>query len=641
MTVSKKHLRVRDSRDRLIELLRIGETSPIRDLPVLVDHLVIPMNVSAKIPIEETQLDSVYKLWHPTDDVAIERDAGVLAEEPGNDATIQLESPVIAEDQTFRIRAVKDQTGRWAYLHHPAEIKTGLDPSLSTWIRSGALFDPSVESLQKTDPRIVDHGTEVEVVVENSQEGVDYRLVVLAGEQQTVISQAEVRGTLANIVLRTHAVTGDINIRVAGTRTFDPTEGLPPQEVLLDAVLPLVVRASAALAVTVTPGTNIDYQGMASVAIENSEPGVTYQLYGRLIPDRDFVYAPGEGITSIATSAETDSGRVVHVVASVASVTGLAPAGFTAIGSPAVGDGGTLNMSLGSLAEDNMVLIEARKLHLDKAGDPRESAVLLDVRPAILVRPDPAPGLGIDVIMSGAATAGAAGLSGGQAGVYYQLRQEPDGPDIGRPGYFHKRDHDDPTDNKGIGQLAIGIDAAVTRATWASLERPDIAGLGVAAVGQLVVGEVRGPPVIAGARSRTAAPAPIVMTPALAVDTVVGAHAVKAMTGLSAAVTGTVTITALPSITVKKTIVDDELIVKLRVSPTDPEELYKVFQGSIQYDNTKRGNDAARNFVVATSIEDMTYQVVMMRAQESGPTLVRIALVTVPGDPLADPGAGT
>ena len=276
MVASKKHLRARDSRDRLIDILGFGETSPVRDLPVLVDQLVVPLNLSAKIPIEETQPDTVYKLWHLTEDRQIDRTAGEPAQEPGNDETIQLESPAMLEDDSYRIRAVKKTTGRWAYLHHVAEVKTGLDIFLSAWIRSGDLLDPTVDVVGKSDPRIVDYGSEVEIEIASSQEGVDYRLVLVDGNTLIELSQRDVRGTLGNIVLVTKPVSDDMDIRILATRTFDPSENLDPQSDLLEVVLPLRVRAHADLEVSVSPGVIVDYQGVATVVIENSQPGVEY-----------------------------------------------------------------------------------------------------------------------------------------------------------------------------------------------------------------------------------------------------------------------------------------------------------------------------------------------------------------------------
>lgn len=628
-----KHLRVRDSRDRLIDLLRIGETSPIRDLPVQVDRLMTPLNLSAKIPIDETQPDCTYQLWHRTDDVPIQRSAGeatVPAEEPGTDATILLESPVVTEDQDYRIRAVKQGSGRWAYLHHRAEIKTGLNPSLHAWIRSGALLDPSVDSPGLTDPRVVAHGSEVEVEIASSQEGVDYRLVVLDGDDQIVISQEDVRGTLGSIVVRTRPVSDDIAIRVAGTRTFDPSEELDPQTVLLDVVLPLRVRANAALTVTLTPGAIIDHHSDASVAIENSEPGVSYQVYARTLPDRDFVYAPGEGVVSIATEA----GRVVHIIEPAISAVGADLARFTALGDALTGDGTALSMSLGALVEDSMVVLRARKQHLDRAGNPRDSDTVLDDSPIILVRPDPTRSLALMVIVDGASTTGAVQLTGGQPGVYYSLRPAPSGEDIASPGYFHKPDFDDPDQNKGIGQLAIGIDGAVARASATRLADLDIPGVGTAALGKsLIVGRRRiSRSLTAATRARTAPLPPIVVTTALDVGATLHAHAVKAMTGLSAAVTGSVTLTAPPVITVDDTTADGVRTVNLLVAASQIGDSYQVTRDGAALGAARAGDGGTLSFPVTPPGQETVFDMVITRPGDPGIALVRVVRVVVAGE---------
>lgn len=635
MVTDEKHLRVRDSRDRLIDLLGFGETSPVRDLPVPVEQLVIPLNLSAKIPIEETQPDTVYKLWHLTEDRPIDRVPGTPAQEPGNDATIHLESPPVGLDETYRIRAVKTTTGRWAYLHHLAELKTGLDLSLRAWIRSGELLDPTVDAALDDDPRIVDHGSAVEVVIENSQEGVDYQLVVIRDGAEVAISRQDVRGTLGAIVLVTTPAHDDIEIRIRATRTFDPSENLDAQTDLLDAVLPLRVRTRGDLTVSIAPGFIIDHQGDATVEIENSQPGVEYQLFARLLPDRDFVYKPGDGIMAMSTEGD----RIVHIRQPAQSPDGFDRSGFRAVGEVMRGDGETLRMSLSALREDSVVVIEARKQHIDRHGAERPSTAILDRTPVILVRPDPAPALHLALVVElngdadGARTRGAVQVSGGQAGVYYHLRQAPDGDDLGLPAYFHKPDHDDPGENKGIGQLAIGVDGAVRRAHWTGLTMPSMPGVGAAQLDDtLIVGEVRTVQTATReARARQAPPAPIVLITPLELGTTVHVRAVKAMTGLSAAVSESATIDALPAITVDDVRTDDARTVRITMANSRAGDSYQVMRDGVAIAPAQSGDGGELSFSIPPPDDEAVFDVAVTRASEAGIPVMRIARITVAG----------
>src|SRR5687768_7168314 len=99
---------VRDARDRLIELLSLGEPYPLRDLGVSDDQLTVPFNTSAKIPIENSQPGVLYQL-HDKSKV-VERAPGELIEIVGNGGTVVLETYKIQEDITFRIFAMKQSS---------------------------------------------------------------------------------------------------------------------------------------------------------------------------------------------------------------------------------------------------------------------------------------------------------------------------------------------------------------------------------------------------------------------------------------------------------------------------------------------------------------------------------------------------
>ena len=91
---------LRSARDRVIDLLGIGETYPLRDVAVSADRLTVALNTTAKISIDPGQSDVVYTLWD-------RNDKAVSADAPGTGAATILVTPSIKEDQTFRIFASK------------------------------------------------------------------------------------------------------------------------------------------------------------------------------------------------------------------------------------------------------------------------------------------------------------------------------------------------------------------------------------------------------------------------------------------------------------------------------------------------------------------------------------------------------
>ena len=350
----------------------------------------------------------------------------------------------------------------------------------------------------------------------------------------------------------------------------------------------------------------------------------------------------------------TEGDRVVYIIRPAESSEELGrsalDADFEPIGPVATGDGKTLRMSLGALAEDSMVVIEARKQHLDRDGAERPSMAILDRSPVILVRPDPAPALRFELVLDGAHTRGAVQVSGGQAGVYYFLRKAPDGDDLGLPAYFHKRDYDDPAQNKGIGQLAIGIDGAVRRAGWTRLARPEMPGVGAAELGDtLMVGELRtAQSMTREARAQTAPLSPIVLIPRLEAGTALHAHAVKAMTGLSASVTRTGTIAALPAISIDEQIVrvpdtnlppghpDDTALnsvrtVRIAVTESQVGDSYQLMRNGAAIAPARDGNGQELSFSIPGPGEDTVFDLVISRPGDPGIAVVRVVRIAVTG----------
>src|ERR1700761_9487719 len=134
---------LRAARDRLIDLLGIGETYPLQNVAVSADRLTVAITTSAKISISPGQTDVTYVLRDHTEKT-------VSAETQGTGAETVLTTPPITEDQTFRIFAYKVDTfaskiQRQGYLNQAAEVKVGLDTTLNAF-SDAPLLDPYDDS---------------------------------------------------------------------------------------------------------------------------------------------------------------------------------------------------------------------------------------------------------------------------------------------------------------------------------------------------------------------------------------------------------------------------------------------------------------------------------------------------------------
>jgi hypothetical protein len=464
-TADTEHFAVRDARDRLIDLLGLGETYPLRDVPVRDERLTVAFNQPAQIPIEHSQRGVLYQLRSDRDDAVITRPEGaksVTVEAEGNDETLYLLTPPIQEDITFNILARKLATGREAYLQQQATVKVGLDIRLPARILDAALLDPNLQTRPDDAARIVAHGARVKVQIDLSQEGVDYHLLSTVNGNETKLSPM-VRGRQADaIVLETEAVAEDVDLRIRATKVFDPSENRPTQTDLLEVVLPLKVRANLAPPVSVKSTPIVGYGKGAVIQIQGTQPSASYHLYLRAALDSDFVFE---------ASAEEQLGVDVENEARV--LVRRPPKhpiwhdieGFRPIGTAAQGDGATLSLPLDALTRDSVILVQAQKQHRAAGALSIPSSVQLAEGALILVQPDPKPPLELKVVMDGEHTTGTLDMIGGQPGVFYYVRTKPDGDDLGPPAYFHKTDERNPAENKGIGQLRVEGDFAITRGT--------------------------------------------------------------------------------------------------------------------------------------------------------------------------------
>lgn len=605
----RQHIPIRDARDRIIERLGLGLPYPLRDLPVRQSQLKVPHNTTAKIPIQFSQRGVIYELHFEGQQVRRTSDGAAGAGEPveaeGNGDWLTLETNNIDEPVTFHIYARKKESGLGAYLHQVAPVEVGLDTSLQAWIRDLPFLDETAANPPHTDPRIAFYGAEVTVEIANSQEGVDYQLVYLTDpedeETRIPLSAGTVRGNLHNITITTRPVTEDIDIRIHATKTFDDG-GRDVESDLLDVVLPLKVRANPALAVTIQPENIIGYESNARIVIAGTQRSARYRLFVRTMPDRDFIH--GSGFPGPVIRVPVPNEPDVQVRQPPRKPEWLTPGGYTPSGgAPQAGNGGDLELALGPLTEDSLVIIQAGKNHRANGDTTIPSAVQLEQAAVILVAPNPAPPLRIRASIEGETIGDQIEVFDGQPGVFYYFRLDLDGDDLGLPVYFHKRDERDPVFNKGIDQLKLEIDFVVARS------------------------RIPGP-TIDLARTPPEPPA-LLFTDVLPVDIDLYIRAVKARTRVATPLVRPVPVAAPPVIRAQETLVNYGAFTRLQVIESVVGDKYQPFLNGEPFKQARHGNDSDLSFNTDPITTDIVYDMVITQPNVSDMSVERVVPVPI------------
>ena len=456
---------LRDARDRLIDLLGLATTYPLRDLAIA-DVNIVAYNMKARIIISNSQQGVSYCLCDdrqlPIPSDSKQPDMKLLADGTGGD--LELVTPPIANDRTFTIKATKLNSGLFNYLLQSPIVKVGLDVSLVAYIQNEELLVAGDEPAANA-ARIVNYGVKVRVAVEKAQEGVDYQLRTTNDAGLS----ASVRGNGGTIVLETTAiVTEDMDIRIRATKTFEKSEKKATQTDFLTTILPLKVRANPAVGVLVAE-LIIDYSGGASIKIKSSQASARYQLLTRSIADHEFIRdAVAGAVLTVAVPKQP------NIVLPIPAITG-----FAVVTDAVQGKDGDLTLTCPNLTADSFIAVQAVKTHLDNNGQPVISIVNVSQMTAILVRPDADPALHFKANIADSLLQAPIQVSGGQAGVFYEFTTLEDSKVQGLPVYFHQLDRADNTQNKGLGQLQIGIDMVVSPALLPERvkAKPDLAAL--------------------------------------------------------------------------------------------------------------------------------------------------------------------
>ena len=153
ITSTTTELRLREARNRMLDALSLGETYPVRDLPVPNERLTVAFNDTAAIKIESSEKGVGYGLRNKNGDA-------VSAVVNGTGDTVLVTSQAIRDDITFTIHA-RAPSGREADLLTTATVKVGLDLSLA------AILLPE----DGPSPRILDYGSTVTVLIPDPRRG--------------------------------------------------------------------------------------------------------------------------------------------------------------------------------------------------------------------------------------------------------------------------------------------------------------------------------------------------------------------------------------------------------------------------------------------------------------------------------------
>ena len=622
---------VRSARDRLIDLLGIGDTYPLSDLNVVADQLKVPVGGTAKIPIENAQAGVTYELCDPKG-----QPVGDRFKADGQDATLVIETPQVKENVTYRIRATKKPSGGTRppqsprFLDETAPVEVGLDLTLVIEIASfttpGAqapmpapLLDAAIANPRPSDARIVPFGALVNVRVNNSQEGVQYSLI-LDGQDA---GGAGVTGDLAAIILSTGPMSEDTVIQVRATKN--------PEAEPLKAELYLKVTANPALAVSVDSSPIVDYLRDATVTVASAQRSAKYSAYVHAIRDREFVRgAAADGSIVTVPVAGKPS---VQVLKPARSDTWQTPAGYASKGdSPVPGTGGDLKFTVKALEEDTIVIVQAIKDHQVDSTNPASatipSAIRLEQAAVVLVRPDPGRALTLRVGVIGARTGDAMQVSNGQPGVFYYFRQAPAGAEFPLPAYFHKRDDEDKTQNKGVGQLGIEIDFAIAA-------DPDVAAAGRQANPSAIFPRL-----------------PLLNITPVATGSRLSSRAVKAQTAVETPMTIDAQIAAVPAIRPDQAVVDSGGTATVVIVASKPGEQYQVMLRGAPVKPAVVGNDRDQSVTTDPLVADALFEVVVTRPGDKGMPVERAVQVPIVVRPDAtlpvsakqetvDKGAGT
>ena len=599
---------LRSARNRVIDALDLGDSFPLTDLVVADGGAGGPIKVahgrSAHISIDDAEAGVRYTLRGP--DGQPLKDAQGQALPPvavdGNGGRVVIESPPVTDDITFRILATKLRPAAGLPAQPPvllaqaAAVKVGLDTRLAVELPDLPLLDTTLANPQPGDVRLAAFGDRTRVLVHQSQEGVAYALVVDGAVQADTVV-----GDLGTIELRTPPLREDCALAVQATKRFGASAGGQAEQQLLDTRLQLAVRADPALALRPQPGPVLAFaQAGAALRVAGSQASASYRVYARRVRDAEWLRDLPDGAAGVLRAA---AGRPA-VAAPQRPDAAQLPPGFQPLGAaPLPGNGGDLDLPLDAPVADAVYLVQATKQHAAGNGATVASEVGLAQAVLVLTQPDTAPRLQL-TLLQGAVPGAAPELrvDGGQPGVFYAFGVAPDGPALPLPAYVHQRDDQDGGVNKGLGQLAVGIDLVVAGEPAATDPLP----------------AADGPP----ARDRLPPQPPTLAlptAPALPADAVLAVRAVKAQTGVETPLAAAVRLQPLPKVAIEPPALAAGQSAQVRVAASLASERYQLRRRGRPLASPVPGNGGDLLLDTGPVADDAVFQLVASPAKPASP----------------------
>jgi hypothetical protein len=454
-----RSLELRDSRDRLITLLRIGRPWPLRSIP-MEELRMVASGQSAWIDLPFSQEGVRYQL--------VEVSSGSRCGEPteGTGGPLRLVTPPISADLTLRVEAsvmaaegialTANGRPRSTLLAGEVRVVEGVDVGLGLRLHDAASHTPLPRLHPEHAALLADHGQRLVVEVVGSQEGVVYEVIDESERErpfkhQQPLSQA-VTGTTGSIWLELEgsaAEDRDLTVRakLARRRGKHSTE----ESKVLASVIPLRVRANPAVPLALlTPIVKDAASAAVAIGAEAADEGagsqksVEYQLLARSFGDDDWRF--------------DDPSRAAELTR-VGSLEG-----FSLQAGSGRGTGTSLRLAQVASGEAQVVAAVARKSHRRNAlrsddTSTQTSEVPLQQAAVLFTEPDTSRGL---LLRREPEAVGMWSLWGGQPGVAYTLvtgegeTARPLGPALP----IAETD-DAPAGRRGIGRQRLGRDLVV------------------------------------------------------------------------------------------------------------------------------------------------------------------------------------
>lgn len=376
----------------------------------------------------------------------------VRAQTPAHIATYVLWLDA-AEWGDFTEAHVEWRRARREHLASKLGISLGLDPRL----RAKMADPPRLPGISLV-VHMADYGANAVVTVDGTQEGgALYSLVRVRESDEELLSDSAVIGTGKMVAITSKPLAEDLVLRVRVERLFD-------DPILLEAVLPVKVRANPKLAVTAAGSSLVEPGTTAAITVQNSQASAMYRAYVRALADEDFFVAADQPAVTLDVLGVPNLPASPAVRVSPPPNEAWNAPEYAATGDAIAGNGGALEVPAGTITRDSLVIVQARKDHIAASVDELVSTeVQLEQVVVLLARPGSAPNLTLSQT-----SATTVAVTGGEPGVLYYLLDPVTNEPLGRPAYFHRKDEGDPTRNRGIGKMRVSRDFAVARGSVAA-----------------------------------------------------------------------------------------------------------------------------------------------------------------------------